>query len=123
MCVGETGNTFTILCTGQATKNMLVDGSAEPCYQMGHIKYETKRNTFRHIQTKECVFICETRELAERQLCAQAETKWLVVRLVMQWANCAPARPLKLFEWIALLSLLWCTRIEKWQIIMEKEHV
>ena len=38
----------------------------------------------KHIQTKECACMCETSELAERQLCAQTETKWLMVRQVMQ---------------------------------------
>ena len=32
MCVGEAGNAISKLCTGQATKNVLVDGSSEPCY-------------------------------------------------------------------------------------------
>ena len=27
-----------------------------------------KRNMFRHIQTKKCVYICKTSEMAERQL-------------------------------------------------------
>ena len=49
----------------------------------GHTKHKAKRNIFRHIQTKN-VYICETSELAERQLYAQTETKWLVARQVMQ---------------------------------------
>ena len=106
MCVGEAGNAISILCDGQATKSMLVDGSAEPRYQMGHMKRETKQNIFRYIQTKDCVYIYEASELAERQLCAQTETKWLVARQVMQWANCAPAEQLKLCGWIAMLSPL-----------------
>ena len=84
VCVGEVGNAISILCTGNATKNVLMDGSAEPRYQMGHMKHETKQNIFRHIQTKECVCICEASELAERQLSAQTETKWLVARQVIQ---------------------------------------
>ena len=84
MCVGEVGNAISILCNGHATKNVLMDGSAEPRYQMGHMKHETKQNIFRHIHTKECVYICETSELAERRLCAQTETKWLVGRQVMR---------------------------------------
>ena len=44
MCVGEAGNTICVLCPGQATKNVVMDGSAEPCYKM---KHETKRNVFR----------------------------------------------------------------------------
>ena len=32
MCVGEVGNAISKLCTSQATKNILVDGSDEPCY-------------------------------------------------------------------------------------------
>ena len=49
----------------------------------GRTKHKTKRNIFRHIQTKN-VYIFETSELAERQLYAQTETKWLVARQVMQ---------------------------------------
>ena len=67
MCVGEAGNAISIFCNGLATKNMLVDGSAEPRYQMGHMKHETEQNIFRHIQTKEWVYICEASELTERQ--------------------------------------------------------
>ena len=106
MCVGEADNAISTLCPGQATKNMLMDGSAEPRYQMALIKHEIKRNIFRHIQTKECVYICETSDLAERQLRAQNESKWPVERQVMPWANCASAGQLKLCGWIALLSLL-----------------
>ena len=40
---------------------------AEPRYQMGHMKHETEQNIFRHIQTKEWVYICEASELTERQ--------------------------------------------------------
>ena len=58
MCIGEAGNGISILCAGQATKNVL-DGSAEPRYQMRHMKHKTKQNILRHIQTKECVYICE----------------------------------------------------------------
>ena len=47
MCVGEAGNTISLLCAGQATKNIVMDGSAEPRYKMGHIKHETKQNLFR----------------------------------------------------------------------------
>ena len=54
---------------------MLMDGSAEPCYQMGHMKHETKRNEFRYIQTK---------ELAQRPLFAETERKWLLARQVMR---------------------------------------
>ena len=75
MCVGEAGNVISVLCAGQATKNVLMDGSAEPCYQMGHMKHETKRNEFRHIQTK---------ELDQRRLFAETETKWLLARQLMQ---------------------------------------
>ena len=35
---------------------------------MGHIKHKKKQNIFRHIQTKECVYVCETSELAESVL-------------------------------------------------------
>ena len=84
MCVGEADNDISILCAGQVTKNVWMDGSAEPRYQMGHMKHETKQNILRHIQTKECVCICETSELAETQLSGQTETKWLVARQVIQ---------------------------------------
>ena len=30
MCIDEVGNGISRLCTGQTTKNMLVNGSAEP---------------------------------------------------------------------------------------------
>ena len=42
VCVGKAGNAINILCAGQATKNVSMDGSAEPHYQMGHMKHETK---------------------------------------------------------------------------------
>ena len=35
---------------------------------MGHMKQKKKRNIFRHIQTKECVYVCGTSELAESVL-------------------------------------------------------
>ena len=38
MCVGEADNDISILCAGQVTKNVWMDGSAEPRYQMGHMK-------------------------------------------------------------------------------------
>ena len=82
MCAGQAGNAISILCTGQGTKNVL-NGSAEPRYQMGHMKHKTKRNIFRHIQTEETVYVCEVSELAERRLCAQTETKQLEARQVM----------------------------------------
>ena len=37
------------------------------------------------------VYICETSELAERQLSTQTETKWMVARYIMQSAHCVPA--------------------------------
>ena len=60
---------------------------------------------FRYIQNKN-LYMYKTSELAERQLSAQTETKWLEARQVMQSANCAPAGRLKMYRWIALLSLL-----------------
>ena len=42
------------------------------------------------------VCIYKTSELAERQLSAQIETKWLVAKQVMQSVNCTPARRLKM---------------------------
>ena len=33
MCVGETGNAISKLCGDQGTKNVSVDGSAEPGYE------------------------------------------------------------------------------------------
>ena len=54
----------SVFCADQVTKNVL-DGSAGPHKQMGQMKYKTKRNIFRHIQTKECVHVCESSELAE----------------------------------------------------------
>ena len=50
---------------------------------MRHMKENTKRNIFIHIQTEESVYVCETSELAERRLCAQTETKRLVARQIM----------------------------------------
>ena len=35
---------------------------------MGHIRHKKKRNIFRHIQTKVCVYVRETSELAESVL-------------------------------------------------------
>ena len=75
MCVGEAGNVISVLCDGQATKNVLMNGSTEPSYQMGHMKHETKRNEFIHIPTK---------ELAQRRLFAETEQKWLLARQVMR---------------------------------------
>ena len=44
MCVGEAVNAISLLCTGQVTKNVLVvDGSAEPCCQIG--AHETSNKT------------------------------------------------------------------------------
>ena len=43
MSVGEAGNAISLLCAGQATKNVLVDGSAEACCQMG--AHETWKET------------------------------------------------------------------------------
>ena len=54
----------SVFCAYQVTKNVL-DGSAGPHKQMGQMKYKTKRNIFRHIQTKECVHVCKSSELAE----------------------------------------------------------
>ena len=65
--------------------------------------------------------IDETSELAESQSSAQTETKWLVVRQVMQSANFAPAGRLKMNGWITLLSLLQHTGMEKQQINHGKE--
>ena len=47
-CVGKAGNAINILCVGHATKNVLMDGSSEPRYQMGHMKHETKRDPTPH---------------------------------------------------------------------------
>ena len=35
---------------------------------MGHMRHKKKRNIFRHIQTKVCVYVRETSELAESVL-------------------------------------------------------
>ena len=56
MCVGEAGNAISMLCAGQATKNVLMDGSDKPRYQMGHMKHETKGNIFQHIQNV-CIYL------------------------------------------------------------------
>ena len=47
MCVGEARNKISVLCPGKATKNFVMDGSAEPRQKMAHIKNERKRNVFR----------------------------------------------------------------------------
>ena len=73
--VGETDLTISELCAGQATK-IVLDGSAEPCKQMDHMKHKKKQNIFRHIQTKECVYVCETSELAESVLKLKQNGWW-----------------------------------------------
>ena len=68
-----------------------------------------KLNIFRHNQTEQSNYkmcISKTSGLAERQLYAENEIKWLVVKQVMQSANCALARQLNMYSWIVLLSLL-----------------
>ena len=62
MHVGEAGHAISKLCAGQATKNLMADGPAEPSY--GHTGMEKRQmdvtqkgNMFRHIQTKKCVYM------------------------------------------------------------------
>ena len=111
MCVGGTGNAISKLCADQGTKNVLADGSAEPGFGATLGWRKDKRMYHRNETCSEIfklknVYICETSELAERQLYAQTERKWLVMRQVVQQANCTPAGQPKLCGWIALLSLL-----------------
>ena len=55
VCVGKAGNAISILRAGQATKNVSMDGSAEPHYEMGHMKHETKSNIFKLKNVRVCV--------------------------------------------------------------------
>ena len=55
ICVCEAGNGNSLLCASHATKNVLVDGSPEPCCLMGQMKHESKQNLFKHTQIKKCV--------------------------------------------------------------------
>ena len=48
-----------------------------------------KRNMFRNIQTQKC-----KESTGENAVSVHTETKWLVVRQVLQSVNCAPARQL-----------------------------
>ena len=50
-----------------------------------------KNETCSDIFKLKTVYICETSELAERQLSTQTETKWMVARYIMQSAHCVPA--------------------------------
>ena len=52
MCVDKVGNAISKLCARHATKNVLVNGSAEPL--LGDTGAQ-KQNIFRHAQTKKCV--------------------------------------------------------------------
>ena len=69
MCVVEAGNAISLLCAGQATKNVLVvDGSVEPCCQIGAHETLNETKLFQTYSNRKNVFLCETSELAERQL-------------------------------------------------------
>ena len=60
--------------------------------------------------------VYEISELAKMQFSVQTKTKLLVVMQVMQSASCAPARRLKIYRSIALLSLWEHTGMENWQM-------
>ena len=49
------------------------------------------------------------------QSSVQTKTKFLLAMQVIQLANCVPAILLKMYRWIALLSLWELTRVEKRQ--------
>ena len=56
MCVSGAGHAISKLFAGQATKYLLVDGSAEPSheahlYGKRQMDVKQKENMFRHIQT------------------------------------------------------------------------
>ena len=89
ICVGGGRNAISKLCTINATKNVLVDGSAEPSsrgilvWRRG--KWIKHRNeTSSDIFKLKNMYTYEKRELAERQLSAPTATKWLVARQAMQ---------------------------------------
>ena len=58
--MGEAGNVISKSCAGQATKNMLMDGSAEPMEkrQMDEVQ---KRDMFRRIQNKNLYIYVENK--------------------------------------------------------------
>ena len=96
MRVGEAGNAISKLCTSQATKKVLVDGSPE---LMGaHLdgrkkKWMKHRNlTYSDIFKLKNVYMYKINELEERELSAQIATKLFVARQVIQSENCALAR-------------------------------
>ena len=90
----EAGYAISKLCTGRAIKNVSVDRSAEPFVthwdeEMANESW--KRNMFRYVKTlkyKECT--------GENAVSVQTETKWLGMRQIMQSANCALTRRLKM---------------------------
>ena len=114
ICDGYAGYTIIKLCANQATKNVLVDRSPEPLAT--HLNGEKKNGW--NIETKHDQTISTTPhptppppkkkmcEMAKRQLSVQTETKYLVLSQVIQSANRASSRRLKMYGWIALLSLL-----------------
>ena len=61
MVGGKTGNKISKLCAGQATKNVLEDGSTEPVWahwagtEKRQMDEAQKRNLFRHLKTENCV--------------------------------------------------------------------
>ena len=111
---GKVGNALGKLCTSRVTKIVWVDCSAEPFVapwdgEMANKSW--KRNMFWHVKTQNY-----SEWTGENAVSVQTKTKWLVAKLVMQSANCAPSRQLKMGRWITLLSFWEHTGLKKWQI-------
>ena len=102
MAGDEAGSAIGKLYSGWATKIVWVDCSAEPfvAHWDGEMANKSwKRKMFRHVKTQ-----IYTEWTDENAVSNQTKTKWLEGRQVMQWANCAPVRQLKMGWWITLLS-------------------
>ena len=84
-------------------------------------KWTWEWKIFRHIQTKKYMI----RKLVKMRLSVQTKTKFVLARQVLQSANRALARLLKMYWWIALLSLWEQFAMKKRQNgwYMEKKHV
>ena len=71
--------------------------------------YETwERNKYRHLQSiwrNICRQVKNISKLGKLWKCVQTKTKYVLAREVMQSANYAPSRRLKMCWWMALLSL------------------
>ena len=87
---GEAGNAISKLCTGQATKTVLVDRSAEPLGAHWDAEIANEYN----IETKHVQTYSNSKYekwFGKNVMSLQTKTKLLVVRQVIQSTNYAPA--------------------------------